>query len=86
MITFEVLRWEVQTSSSLTNQWDTLREKEERSPIRVKAKPWASNELLNNSLFSRAQGILGTATSAFYLLQVYPSFPAKAQGFFWIPE
>lgn len=39
MITFEVSRWEVQTSSSLTNQWDTLREKEERSPIRVKVKP-----------------------------------------------
>lgn len=30
--------------------------------------------------------MLGAATSAFHLLQVYPSFPAKAQGYFWIPE
>lgn len=41
-------------------------------------------ELLNDSLFSRVQGILGAAASA--LLQVYASFPAKAQGFFWTPE
>ena len=81
---FEVSRWEVQTSRSLPNQWDTLGEEEERSPIRAKAKPWASPELLNNSLLSRVQGVLGT--TAFHLPQVYPSFPAKAQSFFWTPE
>lgn len=39
-----------------------------------------------DSLFSKLQGILGTTTFVFHLLQVYPSFPAKAQVFFWIPE
>lgn len=39
-----------------------------------------------DSLFSKLQGILGTATSVFHLLQVYPSFRGKAQGFFCILE
>lgn len=38
MITFEVSRWEGQTSSSLTNQWDTLRRRR-KEPQQVKVKP-----------------------------------------------
>lgn len=75
---FKVSKWEVPIFRSLSTQWDALREKEERGPTRVKATPWANTELLSDSLFSRVQGILGTATSAFHLLPVYPSLlPCK---------
>lgn len=86
MTIFKVLKWEVQISRSHSIQWVTQREREERGPTRVKAKPWANTELLNDSLFSRVQGILGTAMSVLHLLQVYSLFSTKAQGSFWTPE